>query len=224
MATVKTSQKARPSASSLAALYSDILPQAPSRAQSRTLEIIEGAIHCYATLGIDGTTYENIAKASKISRPLIFRYFKDREAIFESAIRYIRTHFQKLAVDAIMAETEPKMQLEAYVLSTFAWVAQYPEHVRTWILFYYSCGTNAKHRALNTDLVKMGHERITAILAEGKKRGDFNCAKPSQSARAIQMLITGALISAATEDPFIPIKELKAITTQEALRMAGATG
>src|SRR4051812_18083885 len=79
----------------------ELFPYKPSKAQRTQLAIIESAIKCYATLGIEKSTAERIAKTCGISRPLVQHYFPDREGLLEMSIKYIRTYLQKLAVDAV---------------------------------------------------------------------------------------------------------------------------
>jgi AcrR family transcriptional regulator len=181
------------------AVLSELFPAAPSKSQKTTLSIIEGAIKCYGTYGIEGATYEKIAKFAKVSRPLVQHYFKSREALFELTVKYIRVQFQQLVVDSMKKETGVRDQLEAYIRSTFTWAEKYPHHGRVWILFYFECSVNKKMKALNTELVQLGRARIQALIEAGNQQGVFKCAKAADSAYTIQTMITGALVSVGTE-------------------------
>jgi AcrR family transcriptional regulator len=141
-------------------IYSSLFEQKLSLPERRRLQIASAAIQNYVSVGLEKTTYERIAKASKISRPLIFKYFKDKEEIFTFAIKYIRANFQSLAVEAMQTRSTPTQKLEGYIDSTFQWIDDYPDHVKVWLLYYYRCGIHKKLRRLNTDLTVMGQERI----------------------------------------------------------------
>jgi AcrR family transcriptional regulator len=177
----------------------ELFPQTPKRSEKRILEIVEAAIKSYATLGIEKTTYATIAKIGKISRPLVQHYFKDKEAIFDLAVKYIRIHFQKMAVSAIEKQKTPQKMLEAYVDSTFDWLEKFPNHTRVWLLFYFYCTADKKSRELNTELTQTGRKRIEAILNAGVAMGAFGCKQPAEAALLIQTMVTGALIAAGTE-------------------------
>jgi AcrR family transcriptional regulator len=55
----------------------------------KKLEIIEAAIDCLATEGIDNTTFDSIAKRIDTRRAHVAYHFKDKHMIFEAAISYI---------------------------------------------------------------------------------------------------------------------------------------
>jgi AcrR family transcriptional regulator len=182
------------------ALYAEIFGFQPSLAQKRTIQIIEGAIKSYASVGIENTTYDRIAKICKISRPLVQHYLEDKESLFEMVAKYIRSHFQQIAIQAIKAETDPLKQLTAYIHSTFFWIKKFPDHACVWQLIFYYCHLNPKLRELNTQLVDMGTERIASLLTMGQSQKVFACKDARATAQLIQIIITGSLLKATTEN------------------------
>jgi AcrR family transcriptional regulator len=194
-----------------------------TKGQNRKFQIIEGAIKNFATIGIENTTPASIAKACKISRPLVLHYFKDVKSIFEVAIVYIRAEFQQLAIDAISREKTTTNQLKAYVDSTMDWVEKYPHHVRVWLLFFYYCGINEKSRQLNSELVDMGHDRITALLEIGLKSKEFKFDHAIITAKIVQNIITGAIICAMTEVRSPRTKFLRRDTIKACLLAVGVS-
>ena len=188
------------STSEITAVYSELFAYVPSRAQKRMLQIVKGAIKCYASLGIEGTTYDRIAKTCKISRPLIQHYFKDRNEIFEMAMKYIRMQGQQAVVAACKDKVVPREKLAAYIEAHFNWLKKKPSHWELFKIFYYYCGSDPGARILNTQLVGMGHDRITAFLSEGAAAGDFAKDDLSRRAKDIQVLLTGALLMVSIEN------------------------
>jgi AcrR family transcriptional regulator len=177
------------------ALLAQLFTSNPSKGERRTLDIVEGAIRCYATLGIEKTTFATIAKAAKASRPLVQHYFEDKEAIFDLAVKYIRLHLQTWLTTELGKQKTPSRLLETYIDIHFEWLAQYPHHTRVWLLFYFQCTTDKKAKQLNTELAAVGRERIAAML----RAGGYKAANITETAREIQTLITGALIVGGTE-------------------------
>ncbi|MFI5337466.1 MAG: TetR/AcrR family transcriptional regulator [Opitutales bacterium] len=59
--------------------------QSPDR-ENRRQEIISAAVRLFAERGMENVTYGDIAKAAKLSRPLIYFYFPDLETLFLEAI------------------------------------------------------------------------------------------------------------------------------------------
>src|SRR5262249_9760247 len=82
-----------------ASISAQLFPSKLSKADLRKLKILDGAIRTYSSLGIDYISYEDIARESKTSRPLIIHHFPDKRELFEMAIKLIRAQMQELAID-----------------------------------------------------------------------------------------------------------------------------
>ncbi len=185
---------------------------------------MDQAILIFASRGIDGATYDDIAEACGITRPLVQHYFPDREAFILMVMRYIRARFQKHCVDAILAKKTPVDQLLAYFDATLEWIETDASHAKTWLLFYYYCGIKKKYRILNTELVNQGQERITALIAEGVKAGDFAPEKGNSElrtrAKLVQNLITSTLLSELTEASSSELLGIRELSRTLCLRIA----
>jgi len=177
----------------------ELLPPEPSKGDKTRLRIVEAAIRNYATIGYDKTTPQKIADTAKLSRPLIIHYFKDADGIFALALRYIRLRFQRMAIQSIRLDDTPSEQLESYVRSTFAWARAYPDHARIWLYFYYAAALDEKLKALNTEMAEMGRLRIAAILDAGTKLKLWRFKNAGETAKLIQVIITGTLVVTGTE-------------------------
>jgi AcrR family transcriptional regulator len=194
----------------------------PTKGQVRQAQILEAAIKNFATVGVENTTPDKIAKTCKISRPLVLHYFKDVEEIFQLAVKVIRAEFQRMAVVAIEKEAKPTGRLKAYVHSSLDWVDLRPLHVKVWLLFFYRCGLREADRKLNSDLVNMGHDRIAALLELGKSQGEFHFDDAMATAKMIQNVITGALICRMTEAQSPRLESVRTETTKTCFLLAGA--
>lgn len=178
----------------------DFLSENLSKSQQTQIRIMDGAIRAFVKYGLEKSSYQKIAKHSSCSYALVKHYYPDRHALFGATMRYIRFRFQKLAVEAIQNETDPKAQLLAYVASTFEWIREFRDHAQVWLLFFFMCGSHKRYRQLNSEMVNMGHQRITALLKHGGETGDFSRRADQSTAKTIQVTITGALVAAVTED------------------------
>lgn len=171
-----------------------------SAGDRRMIKLVDGAAECYGKYGFEGATMERIAKTCGVTRPLLSHYFKDKRELFLLVVKRIRLEFQHLAVDAIQSESTPSAKLNAYVASTFDWIEKRPIHARVWLLYFYDCSTDKHAHALHSDLVAMGHARITALLQSGVETKEFKDGDLSWKAKLIQMIITGALVGVLTEE------------------------
>ncbi len=200
-------------------LYKSLLSKESSKAERTKVQIIEAAIHCYATIGMDNTTYEKVATQSKVTRPLVIHYFPDYDSLALAAFRYIRANMQEFAVKAIQSHQTPVEQFSAYVESVFQWTEKYEKHFKVWLLFYYFCGIFPRYNENHTELVTIGHQRI-AILISQLRKNNLDQAELMKRAKVIQMLITGAMVSCGVEKIPYSMKEFTEAVTEECLQIA----
>lgn len=201
-------------------IYLELFSPVLSKSDRTKLAIVRAAIRCYAQAGLDGVTYDVIAKEAKVTRPLVQRYFPARGDLFLLMVKYIRANFQHLAIQALRQELSPEKQLDAYVRSTFDWVRDYFDHMAVWLYFFYRAAVDEEYKEIHSDLVSMGFERIKAIIREGKKRKLFRCTDVSTSAKFIQVNITGALVALTTEKGPYNLKEMRERTVKMCSELA----
>lgn len=200
-------------------VWEALFAASPSRAQQTQIKIIQATIHLIARDGIQSITFEQVATAAKVSRPLVLRYFGTYEELVYQVARYIRAHFQQFVLGKMTDRRSVIVQITAYVDATFDWIDELPEHAAVWLLFYYECVRNRRFRKLNSELVEMGHARIQALLTLG---GESRELKPGGDAKALQIFLTGALVSCLTEDS--DRKNMRRFTRRACLEFAGASG
>lgn len=191
-----------------------------SKATTRQIEIIEAAIHCYASFGFDETTYEKIAKQAKLSRPLLFHYFEDKVQIFDSCIKYVRALYHQLLVEGITKGRTGKERFEKYLEFSFELVKRNPNHIKFWFIVYHSASTNMKYKKMNSDLVALGVSRISALIKGIESNHKMSDAQAAEKARIVQALITGGLVQFSTETSDIIPKDYIQFLCREAMSIA----
>ena len=190
------------------------------KSKRKAFYILEAAIQCFAKSGFDAVTLEMIAREAGVTRPLLRHYFADGNDLRTTALKYIRVLFQRLAVDAVKKENTVDGALEAYVDACFYWVEHFKAHSDVWLSFLYRCAKQKSFRDLNSAAARVGEERILSLIRQGAKNGILKMTSPEASAKALQSLITGALVTYVSEN----LKDrpaYKEIIKQECLRIAG---
>jgi AcrR family transcriptional regulator len=170
------------------------------KAQQKAFIIIERAIQCFAKKGFEQVTLEMIAREVGVSRTSIKYYFKDLEEIILFSLKHIRVSAQKVAVKALEGEQNPREMLAKYVFACLQWAQSHRTHAMVWLSFIHRCGRDKKYRNLNTESVQVGTSRIQSILNLGQAAQIFQCTDSLESARLIQITITGALCTLASEN------------------------
>lgn len=162
------------------------------------LEIVQAAIHCFAQEGIEGATFEKIALKAGVSRPLIFKYFAEKEDLFATCVKYICSDAQIRFTQYLQNIHSPKKWLEEYLNFYFVWAEDYPDQSRMWLLFYHSCASSKKYANLNSEFVGHGTTRISAVLKELNPRK--NLKELRLKAKLIQGLLAGAFVQLLSEN------------------------
>jgi AcrR family transcriptional regulator len=212
---------ADPNSSLVRSIIPEIVDPLLRKSERTKFAIVQATIEVYAAHGREGTTYERIAKSAGISRPLVQKYFPDREELFDLAMKFIRGNLQGIALKAL-GETHgsPEGELEAYVRSVFGWFVSHPSHARTMLGVICHAAHSRVHRASNTELADMGHERIATLLARLPANKGAKAKDLQERAKVIQNIIVGSFVCVLTEDLSLPFARLEERTVETCLAVA----
>jgi hypothetical protein len=67
------------------------------------------------------------------------------------------------------------------------------------MVYFHLCATSPKYRKTNSNLVALGHDRITALLSEVHAPGSFSQKDLMFMAKMIQIQVTGGIVCILTE-------------------------
>lgn len=163
----------------------------------RKFQIIEAFTELVTKRGLHHTSHAEIAKACGITRQLVDHHFPDDSALFVLSFKYIYAGFQKFAADGLMAKVGLTNQLEGYIDGVVRWMSEKQTHARFLVQFYAVVQLDEEISTFFERNLKIGRERITALLLCGQKEGLFQGMTEellSKKATAIQIQIFGFLI------------------------------
>lgn len=140
----------------------------------KKMEIIKASIDCLATVGLENTTYEAIAKKIGTRRAHIAYHFNNKTDIFNSAIKYILATYQQISIEHINTAKNPKQMIHKYVEAAFEWARKFPNQASVLLLFNYLCSHNKEYLKLNDQVKKKGQKRIHYML---QARTDLNLSQ-----------------------------------------------
>jgi AcrR family transcriptional regulator len=92
-------------------------PRSRNAARSRKA-ILQSALEEFSTKGYSGARIDEIAKRAAVSKPLIYEYFGDKDAIYEAALRetYVQIREGEKTLD--MDELSPEDAIRSLVVFT----------------------------------------------------------------------------------------------------------
>jgi AcrR family transcriptional regulator len=182
-------------------LFLRLFQAAPRKGDRRKFQIVEAAIECISTVGIEGTTLELIGKKVGLARRNVAYHFDGVPSIIKAAIQYVVATGQEIAIESLKDLTDWEDQLKAYIHSTFIWIESHPPHAAVMLALFYLSTHHESYRAMNSEIRSAGTGRIEAILLHGSKQGmKCNGIQAKVYATAIYSLLIGNAINFATTD------------------------
>lgn len=182
-------------------LFSEIyLFTTSAKAKRKALNIVETAIDVIAVHGMKKSTLAMVAKRSKMSESSILYYFSSFQNLQIFCLKYSRVLYQKYVISNVTKSQNPIKMFELYFDSCLLWPRYFPKHKALWIDLFHQTLTSKKMRAFSTEMVTVGFERLHELIRLGHESGHFHSTNSLQTARTIHILITGLLLSEATEE------------------------
>ncbi len=204
-------------------IYEQLFQPQLSKADLRKIQILEAAIDTYAQLPLDYVSYEDIARAAKISRPLVLHHFPEKRDLFATMVKFVRAKMQETAVEELSgARPDALARFKAYINSTFKWLSTQPDHMRVWIFHFYVCASDPEFREGHKELTEIGMKRISALLEQGEREGTLSAKNADAKAKSIQAMITGSLIEAISENDPRAWDSIRKRCLEQTLMIAGA--
>jgi AcrR family transcriptional regulator len=128
--------------------------------QRRTL-IETAAARLFAERGYAGTRLDDVAAASGVTKPMVYRHFASKKALYLALLDRHRADQLSIAGTALTGEPlRPRLRdlLDA-------WFAQVQEHPDTWRMIFRDTTGDAEIRRARLEVQANAHALITAALA-----------------------------------------------------------
>ena len=207
-------------------LLASMIEAKPRKGDLRKMEIIQASIRCMARVGIEGTTFDAIAKEIGTHRAHVAYYYKDKSEIIFTAIQYIMKSGATQVEDAIEAQSEPRAKMRAYVRANFDWIFDNSDFAAVAFLFFYYCRIHERYRLIQAIVREEGVSRISTLLelARGGASPAPKTAELRSMAEEIQGLIMGLLVMNAASEGALPAERRTAMVDQVISAMEKRTG
>jgi AcrR family transcriptional regulator len=181
--------------------------------------ILEASIQLLAEVGPHAFKNSEIAKRAKIDQPLISYYFPNFETLFSGVVQIVLEDLRSAMLNAIEAGGEdPERTLANYMVSPLRWTVRSPQLQTVWLYFYTLIPINKEMKALNSQIRKIGRERIQLLIYKILEKRDCRLS-PNYTvatlAYSIQCIITGYLTMQVTEDS--NLEQMEKLSFQNAL-------
>ncbi|MEM7646425.1 MAG: TetR/AcrR family transcriptional regulator [Pseudomonadota bacterium] len=166
----------------------------------KALKILEAAIRLMAQKGIHAVTLTMIAKQAQVSRSLVNHHFSTIQEIHLYSIKYVRLLYQEFVVEKIAQAQGQSDIFNVYFDACLTWPQYFPDHVKFWFSFLHQTTGDKKLRSLHTEMVRVGSQRLFELIRQNSPDSPLSDEDLRMKTRQIHILITGLLLSEATED------------------------
>ncbi len=164
------------------------------------MRIAEEAIILLLEVGFEKFNFDLLSKKSKVTRSLIYHYYPSIEELYFFISGFIRYKFQLYVIDKMKHKSSIKELLSAYIKANLDLPELNHREISVWLIYLAKCSLAFDLAQYNQSIVSMGTQRIIEILRVGQLNGEFKSDLLIESvARQIQLLITGYVVSRATE-------------------------
>jgi AcrR family transcriptional regulator len=165
------------------------------KGDKRKLEILDSAIECLATRGIEHTTFEEIGRRIGIRKSHVAYHFPNMGDLIETAMRYVIITMQNSIVERVKRAQNWREAIEAQARGTMEWAKEFPGHAQVYILFCYQGSYTIRLRTTNREFREVGIARLTGILEPLAAESRVGPEVLHRVARRAQDLVFGAILS-----------------------------
>ena len=167
-----------------------------SETRSRILALAGGL---FAERGFDAVSVADIASTAGISTGLIYYHFKDKQTLYETAVREGVHLLEDAAVATLSSEGEPAERLQRFVASYMRLLEGQPALMRLLIRSVSDLGGPAPGHVLMRSAAIV--DRLRTVIEEGMAAGAFRQVDAQMAATALFALINTLMTARVLDTP-----------------------
>lgn len=141
-------------------------PPAPRRrlpGDERRETVLIAAGRCFARGGYEGTTIERIAAAAGVTKPIVYRHFDSKQALYLALLSRHREDLPTFLDGVMLGPGEPvEASLRTVLEGWFAYVAQ---NSHAWEMLFRDRGGGEKIGAFRSEVTRRAREVIASAVA-----------------------------------------------------------
>ena len=164
-------------------------------AEHREFELLQNALDLMKSGGLANISFTALAQKSKVSRPAVHHYFKQKSDLIERLLDFTTLDLRLFVQARMGAQTDSTISsFESYCRATLDWPAERPASAFALLTIVQTSATDADVRKRNEHLSAVGKQTIQALLSQ-----DSAFASSLYKVAAIQSLLTGGCLNLLIE-------------------------
>ncbi|MFN7506282.1 MAG: TetR/AcrR family transcriptional regulator [Limnobacter sp.] len=178
--------------------------------EQRLSQILDVAGSVFSRHCFHSTSMEQIAEGAGVTKPLLYRYFGSKDALYLATITQVGNHLMS-GLSLLMSNPNPKDRLKLIMLSFLTFVER---HRDGWSVLYNEALTSVgpvgeKVAFFRTSFIEAAAKTIEELNAPQKSKNDD---KAGVQAVALANIMVGAVEAGARwwiQHPEIPIRDMQ---------------
>ncbi len=167
----------------------------------RRQAIVDAALAVARTKGLGGTTVRDVAAAMGTSSGLIHHYFGSMDDVLAAAFEQAAGGDLGRARQAIRAESDPVIQLEAFIQSYMP--AQSDWTMQLWLDAWAEAARRPVLQVVSRRLNREWQATVRDIIDAGLRTGTFKCDAPDAAAWRLLSMLDGLALQVVAHDALI---------------------
>ena len=167
--------------------------------------ITQVAQQIFSKYGMLKTTVEEIAKAARMGKASLYRYFKSKEDIFKEVVEKESRVLTEKIQEAIIGEDTPQKKIRAYIITRMKYLnklANIHRALKDEYLDHYAFIEKIRRKNYQEEI-----ETIKIILKEGVKKSIFKIRNVDLTSFAIISALKGLEYPWSVETPLLEIEK-----------------
>jgi len=162
---------------------------------SRQIEIINASVKLIGRKGISALTTRNLSKTLGVSEPIIYRHFKNKQAILAGILSFLEENTRKVTAGIVIKDAPALDRIEELYLRSFAGFSKKPG--LTSAIFSEELYQKEKVSSIKVlGIIEITNKAVVDILNEGMKKKEI---RADVTAEQMAFILMGAMRFAVTK-------------------------
>lgn len=134
--------------------------------------ILAAAEHIFAERGLAGARTEEIARAARVNKAMLYYYFKSKEQLHHAVLANLFGHADRMVQEQMPLNASARQIILAFVDGYFKFRMAFPNYAR--LMQQLMMEAPDEFRRIARQYFRQGYRELTSAIEEGISRGEFH--------------------------------------------------
>ncbi len=170
------------------------MPPRPDVSDQRKGEIIDAAMRVFSRKGFDGTRMDDIVEEARLSKGLLYWYFKSKDALIAAIMNRLVAPEMRRIRELPAAGGSAQGRLRTLADESVKEIAVMTKLVPITFEFYSLAFRNKVVKKAFQEYFEVFYQNIARVIEQGIEQGEFRKQDPRMAAVALGAILEGSLL------------------------------